>query len=285
LTETDKPDFAAQPRGPLTEARLYLGDSDVEIESFDHPMGSLATAVVACQGKNNGNEDSAGIVPVANDCLTLMVADGVGGAATPRKASNTVIATLRDALREVEDEDARVRTAILDGMEEANTRLLEMGTGAATTLILADIRDQRVRTFHVGDSAAWLVGQRGVIKYQTTPHSPVGFGVEAGLIDEDEALDHEDLHEISNVIGISDMRMEISSKIPMAPLDTLLLASDGLFDNVLQDEIIEIIRTGPVAEGAAELCRLSLQRMYKEQKGKPSKPDDFSAILFRPAAH
>ena len=106
----------------------------------------------------------------------------------------------------------------------------------------------------------------------------------AGLIKEDEALDHEDLHEISNVIGISDMRMEIGSKIPMAPLDTLLLASDGLFDNVLPDEIIEIIRTGPVATGAAELCRLALDRMYREQKGKPSKPDDFSAILYRQSA-
>ncbi len=279
---TDKPDFAEQSQGPLTEARLYLGDADFEIHSHEHPLGSLAVAIVACKGKSNGNEDSAGIVPIGDDCLTLMVADGVGGSATPRKASNTVIETLRDSLREVEDEDARVRTAILDGMENANSALLEMGTGTATTLVLADIRDDRVRTFHVGDSAAWLIGQRGVIKYQTTPHSPVGFGVEAGLIDEKEALEHEDLHVISNVIGISDMRMEIGSKIPMAPLDTLLLASDGLFDNVLTDEIIEIIRTGPVAEGAAELCRLALERMYKEPKGKPSKPDDFSAILFRP---
>jgi serine/threonine protein phosphatase PrpC len=157
-----------------------------------------------------------------------------------------------------------------------------MGTGTATTLIVADIRDQHVRTFHVGDSVAWLVGQRGVIKFQTTPHSPVGFGVEAGLIDEEEALEHEDLHVISNVIGSSDMRVEIGSKTPMAPLDTLLIASDGLFDNVLPDEIVEIIRTGPVGEGAAQLCKLALERMEGEDSDKPSKPDDFSAVLFRP---
>jgi serine/threonine protein phosphatase PrpC len=182
----------------------------------------------------------------------------------------------------VEDEDWRIRTAILDGIELANHQLLDLGTGTATTLIVADIRDQHVRTFHVGDSAAWLVGQRGAIKLQTTPHSPVGFGVEAGLIGEDEALNHEDLHVISNVIGSNEMRMEVGPKIPMAALDTLLIASDGLFDNVLPDEIVEIIRTGPVAEGAPRLCQLALQRMYEEDGDKPSKPDDFSAILFRP---
>lgn len=279
---TDKPTFEAMHLGSLEDASLYLGDSDFEIHSFEHPLGTLAVAMAACDRKPNSNEDSAGIVPVANDSLVFMVADGVGGAATPRKASNTAVQTLRESLREVEDEDARVRTAILDGIETSNKTLLDMGTGTATTLIVADIRDQHVRTFHVGDSVAWLVGQRGVIKFQTTPHSPVGFGVEAGLIDEEEALEHEDLHVISNVIGSSDMRVEIGSKTPMAPLDTLLIASDGLFDNVLPDEIVEIIRTGPVGEGAAQLCKLALERMEGEDSDKPSKPDDFSAVLFRP---
>jgi len=279
---TDNPTFDATHQGPLTDARLYVGDTDLEIHSFDHPLGAVAIAIAACADKQGGNEDSAALVPIANDCLVLMVADGVGGAATPQKASNSVLQTVREALREVEDEDARVRTAILDGIETANRQLLELGTGTATTLVVADIRGQQVRTFHVGDSAAWLCGQRGVIKFQTTPHSPIGFAVEAGLMDEDEALDHEDLNIISNVIGANDMRMEIGSKTPMASLDTLLIASDGLFDNVLQDEIIEIIRTGTVAEGVAQLCHLALERMAGSDQNKPSKPDDFSAILFRP---
>ncbi len=279
---TDKPTFDATHQGPLTDARLYFGDADLEIHSFDHPLGAVAIAIAACSDKPGGNEDSAALVPIANDCLVLMVADGVGGAATPQKASNSVLQTVRESLREVEDEDARVRTAILDGIETANRQLLELGTGTATTLVVADIRGQLVRIFHVGDSAAWLCGQRGVIKFQTTPHSPIGFAVEAGLMDEDEALDHEDLNIISNVIGTNDMRMEIGSKTPMASLDTLLIASDGLFDNVLQDEIIEIIRTGTVAEGVAQLCHLAQERMAGSVQDKPSKPDDFSAILFRP---
>ncbi|MBS94503.1 MAG: serine/threonine protein phosphatase [Chromatiales bacterium] len=282
---TEIPNSAATTREALEAAQLYVGDADIEIHSFESPLGSLAVAVAVSSEKSTQNEDSAAIVPVNGDCLVLAVADGVGGLPTGRKASNTAGEKIREALRDVEDEDARVRTAILDGIEAANRALLEMGTGTATTLTVADIRDNQIRTYHVGDSAAWLVGQRGVIKLQTTPHSPVGFAVEAGLIDENEALNHEELHEISNVVGSNDMRIEIGPRFPIAARDTVLLASDGLFDNVLQDEIIEIIRKGPVAEAVETLWDLARRRMLGEDDSKPSKPDDFSAILFRPVGH
>jgi serine/threonine protein phosphatase PrpC len=269
-------------QGTLNEARLYTGDADLEIHSFDTPLGSLAIAIAACAEKSGANEDAAALIPVNGDCLILAVADGVGGSPAARKASNTAVETLRESLRGVEDEDARVRTTVLDGIELANHSLLDAGTGSATTLVVAAIRDHQVRTYHVGDSAVWLIGQRGAIKMQTTPHSPVGFAVESGLINAAEALDHEDLHIISNVLGSNDMRIEIGSRQPIAARDTLLLASDGLFDNVLQDEIIEIVRKGPVADAARALWTLARSRMDGTDPDKPSKPDDFSAILFRP---
>lgn len=265
----------------LTEARLYTGESDLDIHSFETPLGSLAIAIAACADKPGANEDSAALIPINGDCLILAVADGVGGSPAARKASNTAVQTLRESVRDIEDEDARVRTAILDGIEEANRNLLHAGSGSATTLVVVDIRDTQIRTYHVGDSAAWLCGQRGLVKMQTTPHSPVGFGVEAGLIDEEEALDHDELHVISNSLGSADMRIEIGPRTPIAQLDTLLLASDGLFDNLLQDEIVEIIRTGPISQSISELWRLASSRMSGADKDKPSKPDDFSAILFR----
>ena len=280
---TETPTVTATPGGVLNDAHLYVGESGLEIHTFDSPLGSVAVAIAVSPEKTTPNEDSAALIPVNGDCLVLAVADGVGGAPTGRKASNTAVEELRTALKGVEDEDTRVRTAILDGMEAANHALLELGTGTATTLTVADIRANHVRTYHVGDSAAWLVGQRGVIKFQTTPHSPVGFGIEAGLIDQHEALEHEGLHEISNVVGARDMRIEIGTRFEMAARDTLLLASDGLFDNVLPNEIIDIIRTGSLEQNIVELWALASRRMAGEDKDKPCKPDDFSAILFRPA--
>ncbi len=279
---TDTTPAQVSHQGLLTEAKLYTGETALEIHSFETALGSVAIAIAACAEKGSANEDSAAIIPVNNECLILAVADGVGGSPAARKASNLAVETLRESLRSVEEADARVRTTVLDGIEVANLRLLDLGTGSATTMVAADIRDGFVRTYHVGDSAAWLCGQRGAMKLQTTPHSPVGFAVHSGFIDEAEALGHEELHVISNVMGSNDMRIEIGPRVPVAPRDTLLLASDGLFDNVLQDEIVEIMRKGPVADAAAALWQLARQRMDGSDPTKPSKPDDFSCILFRP---
>ena len=37
-------------------------------------------------------------------------------------------------------------------------------------------------------------GQRGRLRMQTVSHSPVGFAIEYGLLDESEAMHHEERH-------------------------------------------------------------------------------------------
>ena len=67
----------------------------------------------------------------------------------------------------------------------------------------------------------------------------------------------------------------------LAKKDTVLVASDGLFDNLHQQEIVDIIRSGPLSESAAQLSALARQRMIEPQPEDPSKPDDLSLLLFR----
>ena len=202
-----------------------------------------------------------------------------------RKASNLTVNTIRKAVRRIDETTgSKLRTAILDGIEAANKIILDLGIGSASTLALAEIGPGYIRTYHVGDSILLICGQRGRIKMMTTPHSPIGFAMEAGLIDESEALHHDELNLIFNVIGSNDMRIEIGSELPMAPRDTLLLASDGLTDNVLQEEIVGAIRMGPLDVALRKLTDLAQGRMARQQADMPSKPDDYSAILYRPNA-
>jgi serine/threonine protein phosphatase PrpC len=268
-------------RGKLESERLYTGELDIELDVYETAIGNIAVAVAACFDKPGAGEDAAALIPVSKDRIALAIADGVGGLPAARRAAATAVKRLRDSLRRIDKDHERPRTAILDGMEAANDELCELGAGSATTLVVADVQGDMVRTFHVGDSAAWLIGQRGVIKFQTTPHSPVGFAVEAGLIDADEALDHDELHIITNVIGSAEMIIEMSTPTPIAKRDTLLLASDGLFDNLLPDEIIDLVRAGPLDTCMESLWALVAERMQGNDDDQPSKPDDFSAILFR----
>ena len=128
---------------------------------------------------------------------------------------------------------------------------------------------------------AIVIGQRGVVKLQTTAHSPTGFAVEAGFLDEREALHHEERHLVSNFIGTNDMRIDVGAAVELDLRDTVLVASDGLMDNVHVDEIIDIVRKGPLSDAVRALVDIANQRMKKAKSGEPSKPDDLSVILFR----
>ena len=264
-----------------TRRQLYLGETDRAFDVFDLSVGQVAAATIGDLEKEGPNEDSAAIVPINAEYAVLMVADGVGGVAGARRASNLTVETIRAAVLAVDEKSGpRLRTAIMDGIEAANQAVLDIGVGSASTLALAEIGPGYVRSYHVGDSIVMLCGQRGRVKFLTTPHSPVGFAMEAGLIDENEALAHAELNMIFNVIGSSDMRIEVGSEQPVAPYDTLLLASDGLTDNVKQEEMTDTVRTGPLEPAIKKLADMTQARMGNPNH-QPSKPDDFTALLYR----
>ena len=97
-------------------------------------------------------------------------------------------------------------------------------------------------------------------------------------------MHHEDRHIVSNMLGAADMRIEVGSARRLAPRDTLLVASDGLSDNLAPEEIVELIRAGPLERGARRLAADARERMDKPREGRPSKPDDLTFLLFRARA-
>jgi serine/threonine protein phosphatase PrpC len=109
----------------------------------------------------------------------------------------------------------------------------------------------------------------------------VGYAVEAGLLDEAEAMHHEDRHLVSNMLGSPDMRIDVGSTIELADRDTLILASDGLFDNLHIEEIVQRIRKGPLGKVAAELVDDCRRRMEGVDAQQPCKPDDLTFVAFR----
>lgn len=245
--------------------------------------GELAIRASKDPNKEGTGEDVAAALRAGPHAWVMVVADGVGGLPGGREAAVLSVQALAEALGEEDSEPDVLRARIIDGIEAANRAVLALGGGAATTLALAEVGPQYVRSYHVGDSGVLLVGQRGRVKHRTVPHSPVGFAVEAGLLDADEAMYHEQLHLISNVVGTADMRIEVGSALPLAPRDTLLLASDGLLDNVFGWEIVETIRCGPLRQAADRLMAMAESRMQPVYDSPlPSKPDDCSLVLFRP---
>ena len=273
---------------PQTSARaLSLLEANCHAPHALSVAGGVAAVFSApSPGKETPNEDAAMVVELTPQHAVLVVADGLGGHASGEHASRLAIQSMRQALMPLEIDAGdlgsdSLRGAILAGIEEANRAVLELGTGAATTLAVVEVQGPTVRPYHVGDSEILLTGQRGRVKLQTICHSPIGYAVEAGLIAADDAIHHEERHVISNVIGSTSMRIELGPAVTLAPRDTVLLASDGLFDNLLQQEIVAGIRTGPLRDSLARIVTEARRRMIEPRDGLPSKPDDLTVVAYR----
>lgn len=266
---------------PNEQEWLYLGEKDVESADHDLSQGFVSVRSIRAPDKQSANEDAAAIIPFGGEALVLAVADGVGGTPAGREASNRAVRTLCNVLARSESRPENLRPAILDALEEANRSIISDSRGAATTLVVAEIANGQVRSYHVGDSELLSVGQRGRVKLRITPHSPTGFAVEAGLLDEDEAVQHDQRHLLFNVMGTADMRIEVGSATKLDALDTVLLASDGLTDNLYIDEIVNVVRKGKLPDAADELADRALERMRIGDGAHPSKPDDLTVMLYR----
>lgn len=278
----DRPVATAPTGGKLLErAKLYTAVDMQQPELLQIAGRQVAVISQRSPHKETANEDSAAVIPWGRDAAVLVVADGLGGAALGEEASALAVRRVRLAMQQADPELVMLRSAILNGIEAANRDVLDLGRGAATTLAVVEIGGPTVRSYHVGDSGVLAFGGRGKIKLQTTAHSPVGYGVQAGLIDESDAIHHEDRHVVSNVVGATDLRIEIGSEKKLAPRDTVLLASDGLFDNLHLDEIVEHARKGSVASACASLQAAARQRMTEPIDGAPSKADDLTIIVCR----
>jgi serine/threonine protein phosphatase PrpC len=245
--------------------------------------GQVAIFSARSPDKESPNEDAAAVVPAGEHAAVLAVADGMGGSPAGQRASALAVEEVVAALREAAPDEPNLRAAVLNGIENANRAICELGVGAASTLAVAEVWEDTVRPYHVGDSMILLVGQRGKVKLQTVSHSPVGYAVESGMLDAAEAMHHEDRHVVSNILGTPQMRIEIGSPIRLARYDTLLLATDGLLDNLHTEEIIARMRKGPLNRALRALADDARGRMTAPQPAEPSKADDLTFVLYRRA--
>ncbi len=261
---------------------IFLDGTDAP-EKLDISIGggSLVAFSSPAPDKETPNEDAVAAIPYGPDAAVLIIADGAGGLSAGRRASRLAVRSLEKSLIEAMSETMLLRTAILNGIEAANQAVLSLASGSATTMTVVTIEGLLARTYQVGDSEAMVVGQRGRIKSQAMAHSPTGFAVEAGFLDERAALHHEERHLVSNFIGTTDMHIDMGIDVKLKPRDTVLLASDGLTDNIHVQEIVDMIRKGPLSAAIDSISSLARRRMSVESKHQPSKPDDLSVILFR----
>lgn len=264
------------------EADLLLAETELfETDELEFAGGKVSVFTACSPTEDGASQDVVALFPTNGCSGVVVVADGAGGLPAGGMAARIAAEQIQQSLASMNGDEDSLRLAILDGIERANAAIMETRTGGATTLEVVLIRQGSIRSFHVGDSLTMLVGGRGKVKYRTVSHSPVGYAVESGLVDEHEALFSEDLHLVSNFLGTPGYRIEIGPVVEMAARDTLVVASDGLTDNLHADEIVERVRKGPLHRARKALARPARARMLHPEAWEPSKADDVSFVLYR----
>ena len=262
------------------ENRIWFHENSGQVDSRACHGGTAIGFSQRSPDKQTDNEDAAGLFVVSPECIVLAVADGMGGTNCGDRASQAVITTIGEKILSVEQPE-NVRGAILDAIESSNEQILAWGIGAGSTLAVAVFAAGTIRAFHVGDAAVLLCSNRGTIKYSTVAHGPVAMAVEIGVMDESEAMHHVDRNLISNCIGSREMRIEIGPSLVMSKNDTLMVGSDGLFDNLMMQEIVELIRGRDLPKRAKQLLQAAQHRMQAIDSSYPTKPDDLTVLMFR----
>ena len=233
--------------------------------------------------KEKSNEDSVAWI-VWPDALLLAIADGVGGQPAGGDASMLTIKLLVECFQDIDGEQISLdafRDGVLDTFERANREVQDMGVGSGTTLTVVTVSERDARVFSVGDSSTLICGSKGKVKFVNTPHSPTGYAIAAGVLDENDALHHEERHLLSNLVGSTEMHIDIGPILKLSTQDRILVASDGLWDNMYLEEIVNAVRKGSLYKAANFLQETCRHRMLDKEKKLPSHADDLSFIVVR----
>ena len=166
---------------------------------------------------------------------------------------------------------------ITQSFDLANQRILELGIGAATTLVVGEIQGKTCRFYHAGDSMGVILGGRGKCKWATLQHNQRGHGIESGMVTPHSPKLQAVCHIVTNYLGTPAMRIEVSPAIAMDRKDRILLMSDGISDNLELSWI-------PHSTRAPFLCTWmdTHVRAYMETEG--GKPDDVALIVVCPTS-
>ncbi len=189
------------------------------------------------------------------------VADGMGG----HRGGEVASAVALEAFSSVVSVDSS--DALLAAVDAANRAVFERSvadpqlTGMGTTLVglaSVDVNEAgQVAVVNVGDSRVYLLSGDEFVQL-SEDHSLIETMVRTGQITEAEAVSHPRRNVITRALGIEAAVDVDAWVIDTKPGDRFLLCSDGLFNEMTDDEIAAILRRDvPPPEAAWELVRLA----------------------------
>lgn len=225
------------------------------------------------------NQDAFRIVELGKNALLAVVCDGMGGAKSGNVASRLASEVFSEEVKRSFSADltpdeaehmlrAAAKLANISVFEQS--QLSEDYAGMGTTLVAALTYPRATLVLNIGDSRAYLINADGV-QCITRDHSVVEMMVQRGELTPEQAKTHPSKNLITRAVGTEETVFSDVFRVETEPEDCILLCSDGLSNQMADQEILfEVIH----GAHKSDCCRRLLQ--IAKERGAP---DNVTSVL------
>lgn len=248
--------------------------------------------------------------------LTLSVADGLGFYLHSDKSSFDAVTHIPRALANGEDVvgicrktheklyslypyESRISDEAVEGHLPEDGAESKKEDRGATTLVLCDIVGDLLRVASIGDSRGYLI-RKGRVAYQTEDQSMLTLLLRSGKIPDDRKIlrRHPYRNVVLNALGspeatyefiengkrvIRESGLPVVDEVRLEKGDFLFVATDGVFTNLVDDEIVQMISQSPW-EGLGEKISDNLDSIlstHRTHLDEEANPDNYTFIVYR----
>lgn len=212
----------------------------------------------------SGNEDAF----LCRDDIGLwVVADGMGGLDAGEMASEAVINALwnipgNSNLEQMLEYVATTAEAVNRSLH-AKKALLPAEHSLGTTLAALLISGKQGAVIWAGDSRIYRL-RNGKLQQLTHDHSMVQDLVDQGLVHPAQAHNHPQSNVITRAIGVDDSLELEQQRFNVEANDIFLLCSDGLSNEVNDNELRALLSIAELNDATEQLLQLTLSRKAKD---------------------
>jgi protein phosphatase len=223
----------------------------------------------------SNNQDAYYIDP---DRRFFIVADGMGGHAGGEEASRIATKEIQTYLSKNWQSDSSTEELLEESLWAANKAIIQdqqshpQRADMGTTIVVVIFRspEENPLCAHVGDSRLYRF-RESKLEQITEDHTWIARAIKLGDISAQEARLHPYRHVLSRCLGREDLDMVDTQSLDVKVGDRLLLCSDGLTEELVEQQIQSCLEDDPLLEKAA----LSLVEAAKQQGGH----DNITVVL------
>jgi len=219
--------------------------------------------------KREKNEDNWNIVlDKDGEPIGFIIADGMGGHMAGEEASRIAVEEISSMVLECVSKDTSssdIQTLLTERIRVINNKIMDFsnknfgGLDSGTTLSVGVVLNDNLHIAHIGDCRVYLIRDNQITRI-TQDHSYVAELVKDGIISSDEAVRHPKRHRITRALGFKDNFLPDFYVSPIKPNDVYVFCTDGLYEDVGDEEILRVVLEQPHEDIAKSLVELAKER-------------------------